>query len=87
MDVSSYQPVVWVERDSEECHTVFVKKCEDAGKNLYVSKRPRAEKTSEHVGVTWKKSEGKWLGELTSSSHRAPPPLPTRRCPSDDARM
>ena len=34
VDVSSYQPVVWVERDSEECHTVFVKKCEDKQENV-----------------------------------------------------
>ena len=29
VDVSTYQPVVWVESDGEECHTLFVKKCED----------------------------------------------------------
>ena len=34
VDVSSYQPVVWVEKDSEECHTVFVKKCEDKQENV-----------------------------------------------------
>ena len=34
VDVSSYQPVIWVERDGEECHTVFVKKCEDKQENV-----------------------------------------------------
>merc|ERR1712106_894033 len=29
VDVSTYQPVVWVERDGEECKTEFVKQCED----------------------------------------------------------
>ena len=29
MDVSTYEPVVWVERDGEECETAWVKQCED----------------------------------------------------------
>jgi len=34
VDVSSYQPVVWVEKDAEECHTVFVKKCDKKQENV-----------------------------------------------------
>merc|ERR1719309_1271919 len=34
VDVSTYQPVVWVESESEECSTVFVKKCEDKSENV-----------------------------------------------------
>ncbi|XP_023322204.1 uncharacterized protein LOC111696726 isoform X2 [Eurytemora carolleeae] len=34
VDVSTYQPVVWVESDGEECNTVFVKKCEDKSENV-----------------------------------------------------
>ena len=34
VDISTYQPVIWVERDGEECHTVFVKKCEDKQENV-----------------------------------------------------
>merc|ERR1719245_2936595 len=34
VDVSTYQPVVWVERDSEECSTVFVKDCKDRSENI-----------------------------------------------------
>ena len=34
VDVSTYQPVVWVESDGEECHTLFVKKCEDKQENV-----------------------------------------------------
>ncbi len=34
MDVSTVQPVVWVERDGEICDTVFVKKCEDKTLNV-----------------------------------------------------
>ena len=34
VDVSTYQPVVWVERDSEECSTVFVKDCADRSQNI-----------------------------------------------------
>merc|ERR1711892_1451387 len=29
VDVSTYQPVVWVEREGEECKTEFVKQCEE----------------------------------------------------------
>merc|ERR1711970_1567186 len=29
VDVSTYEPVVWVERDGEECKTEFVKQCEE----------------------------------------------------------
>ena len=28
VDVSAYQPVVWAEREAEECSTVFVKQCQ-----------------------------------------------------------
>jgi len=34
VDVSTYQPVVWVERDGEECSTVFVKDCADRSENI-----------------------------------------------------
>ena len=34
VDVSIYQPVVWVERDGEECKTDFVKQCEDKSENV-----------------------------------------------------
>ena len=34
VDVSTYQPVVWVERDGEECKTDFVKQCEDKSENV-----------------------------------------------------
>ena len=34
MDVSTYQPVVWVESEAEECSTVFVKKCEEKSENV-----------------------------------------------------
>ena len=34
VDISTYQPVVWVERDGEECKTVFVKQCEDNSENI-----------------------------------------------------
>ena len=34
MDVSTYQPVVWVESEAEECSTVFVKQCEDKSENV-----------------------------------------------------
>ena len=34
MDVSTYQPVVWQEKDGEECKTVFVKKCEEKSENV-----------------------------------------------------
>ena len=32
--VSTYQPVVWVERDGEECKTEFVKQCEDRSEEV-----------------------------------------------------
>ena len=28
VDVSAYQPVQWVEREDQECDTIFVKKCD-----------------------------------------------------------
>lgn len=34
VDVSTYQPVVWVEREAEECETVFVKQCSDKSENV-----------------------------------------------------
>jgi len=34
VDVSTYQPVVWVERDGEECKTDFVKQCEDKSEEI-----------------------------------------------------
>ena len=34
VDVSTYQPVVWVERDGEECKTDFVKQCEEKSENV-----------------------------------------------------
>ena len=34
MDVSTYQPVVWEEKDGEVCDTVFVKKCEEKSENV-----------------------------------------------------
>jgi len=34
VDVSTYQPVVWVERDGEECKTDFVKQCDDKSENV-----------------------------------------------------
>ena len=34
VDVSTYQPVVWVESEAEECSTVFVKKCEEKSENV-----------------------------------------------------
>ena len=34
VDVSTYQPVVWVERDAESCETVFVKQCSDRSENV-----------------------------------------------------
>ena len=36
VDVSTFQPVVWVERDGEICDTVFVKKCETVSENVCV---------------------------------------------------
>ena len=34
VDVSTYQPVVWVEREAESCETVFVKQCSDRSENV-----------------------------------------------------
>ena len=34
VDVSTYQPVVWVERDGEECKTDFVKQCQDKSETV-----------------------------------------------------
>ena len=34
VDVSTYQPVIWVDRDGEECRTEFVKQCEDKSENV-----------------------------------------------------
>ena len=34
VDVSTYQPVVWVERDGEECKTDFVKQCEEKSEEV-----------------------------------------------------
>ena len=34
VDVSTYQPVVWVERDGEECKTDFVQQCEQKSESV-----------------------------------------------------
>ena len=34
VDVSAYQPVVWKEREAEECDTVFVRQCEEKKQNV-----------------------------------------------------
>ena len=34
VDVSTFQDVVWVERDGEMCKTDFVKQCEDKSENV-----------------------------------------------------
>ena len=34
VDVSAYQPVVWEEREAEECSTVFVKECQEKKQNV-----------------------------------------------------
>lgn len=36
MDVSSYDPVVWVERESEECITEFMQQCEERTERVCV---------------------------------------------------
>ena len=36
MDVSTYQPVVWVERDGQECKTGWVKQCSDRSENVCI---------------------------------------------------
>ena len=37
VDVSAYQPVVWENREAEECDTIFVKKCEKRKQNVCVN--------------------------------------------------
>jgi hypothetical protein len=34
VDVSTFEPVVWEEKDGEECSTIFVKRCEDKQENI-----------------------------------------------------
>jgi len=34
VDVSIYEPVVWVEEEAEECSTLFVKDCKDKSENI-----------------------------------------------------
>ena len=34
VDVSAYQPVVWEEREAEECSTVFVRQCQERRQNV-----------------------------------------------------
>merc|ERR1712117_870684 len=36
VDVSTYQPVVWVERDGQECKTDWVKQCEGKTENVCI---------------------------------------------------
>ena len=36
MDVSTYQPVVWVERQGQECSTGWVKQCTDKSENVCI---------------------------------------------------
>ena len=36
VDVSTYQPVIWVERDGQECKTSWVKQCEDKTENVCI---------------------------------------------------
>ena len=36
VDVSTYQPVLWVERDGQECKTSWVKQCEDKTENVCI---------------------------------------------------
>ena len=36
VDVSTYQPVVWVERNGQECSTGWVKQCEDKSENVCI---------------------------------------------------
>ena len=47
--MSTYQPVVWVESDGEECNTVFVKKCEDKSENVC------ADVTETKCKVSWRR--------------------------------
>ena len=61
MDVSTYQPVVWVESEAEECSTVFVKKCEEKSENVCTDvtetkcevSRDRRSFTSTLVVINW----------------------------------
>ena len=34
VDVSTYPPITWEERDSEECTTEFVQKCQERSENV-----------------------------------------------------
>ena len=34
VDVSTYEPLEWVEKEGEECSTEFVKKCEEKRQNV-----------------------------------------------------
>ena len=34
VDVSTYDPVTWVEKDAEACETTFVKECSDKTENV-----------------------------------------------------
>ena len=36
VDVSTYQPVVWVERNGQECKTGWVKQCTDKSENVCI---------------------------------------------------
>ena len=36
VDVSTYQPVVWVERDGQVCKTDWIKQCEDKTENVCI---------------------------------------------------
>ena len=36
VDVSTYQPVVWVERNGQECKTGWVKQCSDRSENVCI---------------------------------------------------
>ena len=36
MDVSTYQPVVWVERDGQVCKTDWIIQCEDKTENVCI---------------------------------------------------
>ena len=34
VDVSTYKPVVWIERDGEECMTEFIQQCDQKSENI-----------------------------------------------------
>merc|ERR1712106_690359 len=34
VDVSTFEPVIWVERDGEECNTIFIKDCQDRSEQI-----------------------------------------------------